>query len=73
MEHVNFIDATALHALRLFVSQCKKKKIDIYIVGAKGQSLMAMGRSGVLRSIGADYLFDTIPQAISKGQLQEAV
>jgi SulP family sulfate permease len=73
MEHVNFIDATALHALRLFISECKKKKIKTYIVGAKGQSLMAMGRSGVLRSIGADYLFDTIPQAIEKGQLKEAM
>lgn len=65
LQHLLSIDATGLRALEDLESKLRKQKTKFILSGLHKQPLFAMVQSGLIDKIGEDYLFGSIPEALS--------
>jgi sulfate permease, SulP family len=65
LQHLLSIDATGLRALEDLEAKLKRQKTKFIISGLHKQPLFAMVQSGLIDKIGEDYLFGSIPEALS--------
>lgn len=62
MKHVNFIDATALHAFKRMLNTCEKHHIDIYVTGIQQSTYQILEKSNLIDMIGENHFFSTIEE-----------
>jgi SulP family sulfate permease len=58
------IDSTGIAALESFVSQCRARKIKLYIAEIQEQPRRALRKAGLVDDLGPDRFFDTLDEAI---------
>lgn len=68
MRNVNVTDATGLHVLREAWRQCQKKGIAFILSGAHTQPFLAMEKSGFLKSLEKENVFDPINGALNRSR-----
>jgi len=69
MKHVNFMDATALHAFKRMLNTCEKHQIKVYITGIQSGPYSTLEKAGLIVKIGQDHFLKSIEEA--KKQLQD--
>ena len=61
-----YMDTSAVDALRLLLSDCKRTGVRLVVCGLTGQALEMAERSGFLASLGADNLASTFEAGLGK-------
>jgi SulP family sulfate permease len=64
MRKVPLIDASGLHALKLFQEKCKQRGIAFLLSGVQKPVKDSMQRSGIVDEIGEDHFFSNLNQAL---------
>ena len=68
LQHVPYIDASGLHALRQFFKRCKDRGIQVILAGLHTQPLAAVKESGLEAEIGESNLTKDVRDAIIKAK-----
>jgi high affinity sulphate transporter 1 len=64
LRNVPAMDATAVHALKRFISTCKKHKIKIVFSGLKNQPREVLAKAGIIELIGEEHIFENFEDAL---------
>ncbi|HZJ77547.1 MAG TPA: sulfate permease [Clostridia bacterium] len=64
LRNVTAMDATAVHAIKRFIKNCKKYDIKIVISGLKPQPYETLKKTGVLDEIGEENIFELFEEAL---------
>jgi SulP family sulfate permease len=56
-EAINYIDSSAVHALRQIIADLKKRNITLVIAGAIGPTRDILHQSGLIQDIGPEHIF----------------
>ncbi|GAB6107138.1 SulP family inorganic anion transporter [Fusibacter bizertensis] len=65
LRNVPAMDATAVHALKRFITVCRKYKIKIVFSGLKPQPRDVLTKAGIVELIGEQYIFENFEDALS--------
>ncbi len=65
LRNVPAMDATAVHALKRFISVCKKNKVKLLFSGLKQQPREVLQKSGLIDTLGEDAIFENFEEALS--------
>ncbi|MBS0621888.1 MAG: sulfate permease [Verrucomicrobia bacterium] len=68
MRLVPMIDASGMHGLEEFYSQCKKKNIILFLSGVHGQTRQDLKKFGLIEAIGEQQVFPDIDAALAKAE-----
>ena len=68
MKHVNFIDATALHAFKRMLNTCEKHHIVVYVTGIQQGPYQTLEKASLTDRIGVDHFLKSIDDAKKKLQ-----
>ncbi|GEM_PF-5037094 len=66
LRHVPIIDATGLHTLRQLHEDCRKRHVQLILLGVHSQSLKVLKRSGLYELIGEKNIVSGLAQALSR-------
>lgn len=65
MRSVPYVDAGGLHALREMMNHCRKDKVYFLIAEIHTQPLIAVEQSGLMQTMGEDYFFGNLDEALA--------
>ena len=68
MRHVPAIDATGLHALRLFHDRCRRRGTVLILSGVQEQPRRALHKAGLFGRLGAENVCDSIDIALDRAR-----
>ncbi len=63
-ESINYVDSSAMHALKEIVEDCKNNGIKVLFSGVKGPVRDAMAKSNLVSAVGEDHFFMSIQEAV---------
>lgn len=64
LRNVPAIDATAIHAIKRFIRNCRKYEIKIILSGLAAQPYETLEKAGILEEIGQESIFELFEEAL---------
>ncbi|NLB42575.1 MAG: STAS domain-containing protein [Clostridiales bacterium] len=64
LRNVPAMDATAVHAIKRFIKNCKRLEIKIVLSGLKPQPYETLLKTGLINEIGRENIFELFEQAL---------
>lgn len=68
MRRVNFIDATGIHNLEIFIESAQKEGQTIILSGVNAEVYKALLQSGVVAMVGTENVLDHITKALARAE-----
>ncbi len=68
MRRVNFIDATGIHNLEIFIDSAIKERQTIILSGVNSEVREALEQSGIVDKVGRDNVLDHIQKALARAE-----
>ncbi|MBP3440244.1 MAG: STAS domain-containing protein [Tidjanibacter sp.] len=68
MRRVNFIDATGIHNLEIFIDSALKERQTIILSGVNPEVREALEQSGIVDKVGRDNVLDHIQKALARAE-----
>jgi SulP family sulfate permease len=68
MRRVNFIDATGIHNLEIFIDSALKEHQTIILSGVNPDVREALEQSGIVDKIGRENVLDHIQKALARAE-----
>lgn len=68
MRRVNFIDATGIHNLEIFIDSAIKERQTIILSGVNPEVREALEQSGIVDKVGRDNVLDHIQKALARAE-----